>query len=83
MTSELFTEADQFIDRKAIEVSETQYLRKLLRISRLEHKTNDWVWSKINLLVGPQEPLLSTVKETETCMVWARHTPRQPLQSHP
>ena len=37
-------------------------MRKLLRISYLEHKTNDWVWSKINLLVGPQEPLLATVK---------------------
>ena len=37
-------------------------MRKLLCISYLEHKTNDWVQSKINFLVGLQEPLLSTVK---------------------
>ena len=27
-----------------------------------EHKTNDWVQSKTNFLLGPQEPLLATVK---------------------
>ena len=32
---------------------------KLLRISYLEHTTNDRVRSKINFLVGPQEPLPS------------------------
>ena len=31
-------------------------------ISYLEHNTNDQVRSKINFLVGPQEPLLATVK---------------------
>ena len=36
-------------------------MRKLLRISYLEHKTNDWVQSNINFLVGPQE-LLATDK---------------------
>ena len=41
---------------------ETKCMRKLLRISRLVHNTNDWVRSKINFLVGPQEPLLATVK---------------------
>ena len=34
-------------------------------------------------LVGPQEPFLATVKETETCVVRACHTPRQRLQNHP
>ena len=34
----------------------------LPRISHLERKTNDWVRSKINFLVGSQEPLLTTVK---------------------
>ena len=33
-------------------------MRKLFHISYLEHKTNHWVWSKINFLVDPQEPLL-------------------------
>ena len=34
---------------------------KLLRVSYLEHKTNDSLRKKINFLVGPQEPLLATV----------------------
>ena len=54
---------------------------KLLRISYLEHKTIDWVQDEMNFLVGPQEPLLANVKETETCMVRACHTPRQRLQT--
>ena len=43
---------------------ETKCLRKFLCISYLEHKTNYWVCmrSKLNFLVGPQEPLLTTVK---------------------
>ena len=40
-------------------------------ISYLEHKTNDWVWSKINFLVGPQEPLLTTVKRQK--LAWFPH----------
>ena len=40
----------------------TECLRKLLYISYLEFKTSNWVWSKINYLVGPQEPLLATVR---------------------
>ena len=36
--------------------------RSGLRISYLEHKTNDWVRSKINFLVGPQETLLAAAK---------------------
>ena len=43
-------------------VFETECLRKHLRISYLEHKTNDWVRSKIKCLVGPQEPILATLK---------------------
>ena len=31
-------------------------------ISYLERKSNDWVWSKINFRVGPQELLLATIK---------------------
>ena len=37
-------------------------LKKILCISYSEHKTNDWEWIKISFLVGPQEPLLATVK---------------------
>ena len=47
---------------KRIQVFETKCLRKILHISYLENKTNDWVQRKINFLVGPKEPLLETVK---------------------
>ena len=43
---------------KKIQASETKCLRKLFCISHLEYKTNDWVQSKINFLVGPWEPRL-------------------------
>ena len=36
--------------------------KKHLHISCLEHKTNNWVQSKPNFLVGPREHLLATVK---------------------
>ena len=36
--------------------------KKFSVISYFEHKTNDWVQSKIIFLVGPREPLLATVK---------------------
>ena len=45
----------------ALPALESKCLRKLLGISFLEHKTKDWVRSKISFLVDPQEPLLATV----------------------
>ena len=57
--------------------------RKLLRISRLEHKTNNWMRSKISSFMGPQEPLLAPVKKFETCMVRACHTLQHPPQNQP
>ena len=45
--------------------------RKLLRIFYLKRKTNDWVRSKVNLLVGPQELLLATVKRRK--LAWFGH----------
>ena len=56
-------------------------LGKLLRISCLEHVINDLVRSKINFLVGPQEPLSGNCQGMEFCMVRACHTPRQPPQT--
>ena len=47
---------------EGIQTFVTKCMNKLLRISYLEHKTNDWVRSKINFFVGPQELLLATVK---------------------
>ena len=49
--------------KKRTQTFETRCLRKLLRIFCLKQKTNDWVRSKVNFLVGPQEPLLAAVKE--------------------
>ena len=49
---------------------DTKGLRKLLRISCLEHKTIDWVRGRINSLAGPQEPLLATVKRRKLAWLW-------------
>ena len=57
--------------KQEIKAFETKRLRKLLCTSYLQHKTNDWVWSKINFLVGPQEPLLATVKRWK--LAWFGH----------
>ena len=46
-----------------IQAFESKSLRKLLCTSYLEHKTNDWVRSKINFIVGPQQPLLSLSRD--------------------
>ena len=56
-----------------IQAFETKYLRKL-RISYLEHKTNDWVRSKINFFVGPKEPLLTTVERLK--LAWFGYVTR-------
>ena len=44
-------------------VFKTTCLRKLFCIPNLEHKTNDWVQSEVNIPVGSWEPLLATVKD--------------------
>ena len=49
-------------EKRRIQAFETECMRKFLRIFYLEHKINDWMRSKINLVVGPQKPLLATVK---------------------
>ena len=60
---------------RRIQAFETRCLRKLLRISYVEHRTNDLVRSKINFLVGPQEPLLANVKRRK--LTWLGHVIRQ------
>ena len=61
-------------EKKRIQAFETKCLRKHPRISHLEHKTNDWVRSKINFRVGPQEPLLATDKRWK--LAWFGHVTR-------
>ena len=61
-------------EKKRIQAFETKCLRKHPRISHLEHKTNDWVRSKINFRVCPQEPLLATDKRWK--LAWFGHVTR-------
>ena len=57
---------------KRIQAFEIKLTRNFLRVSYLEHKTNDWVQSKINFLVSPQKSLLATVKR-QTLAWFTRH----------
>ena len=61
---------------KRSQALETKSRKKPLRILYLDHKTNDWAQSKINVLVGPQEPHLATVKRRKFAWLFghvARH----------
>ena len=49
-------------------------MRKCISISYVERKTNDWVRSEINSLVGPQKPLLATVKRRQFGHVTHHHS---------
>ena len=68
---------------KRIQAFETKRLRTLFCIFYLEHKTNGWVGSKINSLVGPQISLLAIVQRGKRAWFGSCNTPRQPLQNHP
>ena len=59
------------INNERIQAFETKRMKKLLHISYLELKTNDWVWSKINFLMSPQEIRLATVKRWK--LAWFGH----------
>ena len=56
---------------KRIQAFKTKCLRKLLPISYLERKTNEWVQRMINFLVSLQEPPLATVKRRK--LTWFGH----------
>ena len=58
---------------KRIQGFQTKCLRKLLCISYLEHKINNWVRSKVNFLVGPQEPLVVVVKRRTLAWLGMSH----------
>ena len=57
--------------KKNIQAFKTKHLRKLLCISYLERKTNGCVKRMFNFLLGPQEPLLATVKRWK--LTWFGH----------
>ena len=59
---------------RRIQAFEHKCLRRLLHISYLEHKTNEYVRNTTSALVGPQEPLLATVKRRK--LAWFGHVTR-------
>ncbi|XP_076456851.1 uncharacterized protein LOC143291108 [Babylonia areolata] len=59
---------------RRIQAFKTKCLRRLLHISYKKHKTNDYVRNLVSNLVGPQEPLLATVKQWK--MAWFGHVIR-------
>ena len=59
---------------RRIQAFETKCLRKLLGISYREHKTNEYVLTTVRNLVGPQQPLLATVKRRK--LAWFGHLTR-------
>ena len=59
---------------KKIQAFENKCMRKLLQISWTEHRTNDYVWNRIEGFAGPQEPLLSVVKRRK--LLWFGHNTR-------
>ncbi|GFS04037.1 endonuclease-reverse transcriptase [Elysia marginata] len=59
---------------RRIQVFENKCLRKLLRISYKDHITNESVRELVVAYVGPQEPLLATVKRRK--LAWFGHVTR-------
>ena len=59
---------------KRIQAFEMKCMRKLLRISYLERKTNKFVRARVQSFVGPREPLLATVKRRK--LQWFGHVTR-------
>ena len=59
---------------RRIQAFENKCFRKLLGISCIERKTNEYVRKEVESLVGPQEPLLATIKRRK--MIWFGHVTR-------
>ena len=59
---------------RRVQTFETKCFRRLLRISWKDRKTNDYVRSQIEMLAGPQEPLLAIVKRRK--LSWFGHVIR-------
>lgn len=59
---------------RQIQAFKTKRFRKVLRISYGEHKTNEVIRYAVSTLVGPQEPLLTTIKRWK--LTWFRDVAR-------
>ena len=45
-----------------LQAFENKCMRKILRISYVEHRTNAYVWDRISSIAGPQENIMATIK---------------------
>ena len=45
-----------------LQAFENKCMRKTVQISYLEHKTNEYVWDRINSIAGRQETIITTIK---------------------
>ena len=61
-------------EERRIQAFEYKCMRRLLKISYREHKTNKFVWQQVESHVGTQEHLLSTVKGRK--LAWYGHVTR-------
>ena len=57
-----------------LQAFENKCMRKILQISYLEHKTNEYVWDRINSIAGHQETIITTIKRRK--MTWFGHVLR-------
>ena len=57
--------------RRKLQATEMRYYRKILRISYIDHLTNEEVRAKIRQAIGPHEDLLTIVKRHE--LQWYGH----------
>ena len=60
---------------RRIQAFENKCQRRLLRVTWVEHKTNEYIHSKIKNAVGPFDPLLTVVKRRK--LAWFGHVTRR------
>ena len=59
---------------RKLQAFENKCMRKILQISYLEHKTNEYVWEKIKSITCHQETIITTIKRRK--MAWFGHVVR-------
>ena len=57
-----------------LQAFENKCMRKILRISYVEHRTNAYVWDRISSIAGPQENIMATIKRRK--LTWFGHVLR-------
>ena len=59
---------------RKLQAFENKCMRKILQISYLEHKTNEYVWEKIKSITCHQETIITSIKRRK--MAWFGHVVR-------